>query len=87
MGSHIFKVKRPYSTEDEAQVIRFWQHGCRGRGADDELLFPIGMFGSGMPLDIPFEVESSEACAACGSIVKTWAVWSGSTIIDLSTGR
>lgn len=87
MGSHVFRCHRPYSTEDEAQVVRFWKHGCRGRCARDELLFPIGMFGQGMPLEVPFEVQSSEECAACGVIVKTWAQWTGGRIIDLSAGR
>jgi len=81
-SSALFRIRRPYSTEDEAYVYRVARHQCRGPDAADELLFPVGFFGQGMPIGAAFEVESSEECAACGAVVKAWAEWTGPTIVN-----
>jgi hypothetical protein len=46
--------------------------------ADDEvdlLVFPIGTYGFGMPLNVPFACTAMEECRACGRLLTSHFVW------------
>lgn len=45
----------------------------------DMILFPYGLVGMGMPRGVPFEVPTSEPCAACGKYLRAWFVWEPKT--------
>lgn len=89
------RFRRPSNQEEEIRVLYATEHRCpqaaekyqrEGREAAagcDAVLFPIGAFGSGHPNGSVFEVQSTEPCGACGTLLKIWAVWDGATIIDL----
>lgn len=95
MPARLMKCKRPESHEEELHLVRFEHHGCEAwmrmhqeQGAEvaagkDIVLFPIGVYGSGMPSGVPFEVYSTEPCEACNAILRAWAQWEGRTVIDL----
>lgn len=68
--------------------VTFWtHHGCppsriykRG-GTDedfsniDQVLFPVGIAGSGVPAGVPFEVQTIAECRACGKYLKQMFAW------------
>ena len=49
----------------------------------DAILFPVGVFGQGIPSNIPFECWATEPCEACGTLLRAWFSWRGATVIDL----
>jgi len=92
------RFERPESEDDIKYMVRFAHHGCRqfnegvarlGREAmagKNLILFPIGIFGQGMPLGIPFEVWTTEPCEACKQHVSIWVEWTGPKVFDLGAG-
>ena len=89
MSKH-FTVDRPGSEDDELHVVSGTQHRCaaadrahkQGIIDSDCVLFPVGMFGRGMPLGIPFEVMTTEPCGACNTVLRAWFTWRGTKVID-----
>lgn len=89
--ARLFSVKRPDNFQEEVRVLFGAQHDCpqafdnmrNGLPRDDELLFPVGIFGAGIQQGVPFEVQTTEACGACNTILKAWFEWKGAKVIDL----
>ncbi len=41
----------------------------------DRLQFSVGLFGEGMPGNIPFIVNSTNPCDVCGNYFSLWFAW------------
>ena len=41
----------------------------------DEVIFPVGLVGEGMPAGVPFVVETSTECQVCGKVLRAWFQW------------
>jgi hypothetical protein len=85
----LHRVRRGYSHEAQvAHALhrcdpRKWTHLLQPDGTfdttkmqpdDDLLTFPIGRYGDGMPLGIPFQAVA--ICPACDADVWAWFAWS-----------
>lgn len=95
----MIKLRRPSSHEEELHAYVGREHRCEaaklklqveGREAfeasgGDYIVFPIGHFGQGLPGNVPFEVESTEPCPACGRIIHTWAQWVTPFVVDFGS--
>lgn len=87
----LIKVKRPSDQQEEGRFLYGTQHQCdaswtnrrHGITDSDVLLFPVGLFGMGMPNGAAFEVMATEPCEACGVLLRCMFAWNGPTIIDL----
>jgi len=89
------KFKRPQDEQDIKYMVRFAAHDCQAyrdgvnsRGLEamegkNVVLLPIGIFGWAMPLGVPFEVWSTEACEACGEHVRIMVEWTGPKVFDM----
>lgn len=75
-------IRRPSSFQEEQRLVYMTRHRCEpGQAMEthdedpDVLLFPVGVYGAGMPKHIPFFVPAFEPCPACGerpTIVVEW---------------
>lgn len=95
MGHKLITMDRPSDEQSERRVFWAVEHNCsaayvkkqvEGQEAAlgcDALVFPVGVYGSGMPTGVPFEVQSTEPCGACGTILKIWFQWTPKMVIDL----
>lgn len=91
MGSRMFTMDRPSSSQEEARFLYATVHDCdpgrrnarQGIKGTDALLFPVGLYGFGMPNGVPFEVETTQECEACNTILKAWFQWRGIKVFDL----
>lgn len=69
----------------EHEVVYLLHHRCSvanalirtevGSEDMDLLIFPVGNYGYGMPLGIPFGVQALDPCGACGQDVGVYFVW------------
>lgn len=91
MSAQFVHLPRPEDGEFQDCYL-FRHHNCAlgkslRRELDDEdidlLLFPVGIYGSGMPLYTAFEVLSSEPCGACETTLRIWAEWVGPKVVSL----
>ena len=84
MAARLFTLPMPEGGA-EHEVCWMTRHGCdQGRAlnrvldeATDEVQFPVGNVGYGMPANVPFEVVTSDICHACGKHLRAWFQWSG----------
>lgn len=92
---NLITITRPESEEEAKDIIYTMEHRCssanikyRLEGAEeaagcDALLYPVGIFGIGMPTGVPFQVEPTEPCGACRELPKLWFQWKKNLIFDL----
>ena len=88
MSATLHRVKRQFSHEAQEVCALHrcnptkWTHLLQPDGTidtskmgdeDDKLTFPIGRYGDGMPLGIPFPTMA--ICPACGEMAVAWFVW------------
>lgn len=87
--SRLFHVQRPEDENDLLGICWLVNHNCEQAKAlraavEDEnldlLQFSVGIIGYGMPLNVPFEVISTNECGACGKSLRAWFAWSGPRI-------
>lgn len=53
----------------------FEAEGSAESAVRDVVLFPYGVVGQGMPRGVPFEVQTTEPCAACNKVLRAWFEW------------
>lgn len=53
----------------------FEKEGSAESATRDLVLFPYGVVGTGMPRGVPFEVQTTEPCGACGRVLRCWFEW------------
>lgn len=89
--ARLLRVPRP-DEGDERDVIWSVRHRCAVGEAmfrefgevADEINFPVGVQGWGMPSGIPFEVWAGHECPACGVHLRAWAQWESPTLFFLN---
>jgi len=93
--ARLFKVDRPGSVQEELRTVFATQHGCDKQAeleklygkveaaGKDAILFPVGVFGQGFPANAPFEVWATDACEACGTLLRAWFSWRGAKVFDM----
>jgi len=90
MASRVQTIERPDKEQDATWIA--WHNRCSetyyqarkaaGKDADiptNELRFPVGTFGAGMPANTPFIVDAF--CENCNTVVKGWFSWHGNLIL------
>lgn len=87
--ARLFKLPRPEAGEEHG-VVWLVHHSCRNAAAiraavddpDVDLLqFSVGVHGYGMPLEVPFQVTSTNECSVCGKYIRAWFQWTGPRVI------
>ena len=87
MGHPIALSKPEGGAERETVFVR--EHRCPQGDAlrnsidqVDLLFFPVGLAGWELPSDIPFVVETTEPCSACGAYVAAWFEWKSPMVVS-----